>query len=105
MPAAPADKLQLVPGRENVPVPSLAKLTEPVGVVAPVAEVSVTVAVQTEPEFTVTEPGTQLTTVEVGAAAGGVTVTVAVFELVVWEESPPKLALSVWDPVPIWLGL
>src|SRR3989442_13054603 len=85
--------LQLVPG-ENVPVPSLAKLTEPVGVEGD-AEVSVTVAVQTEPEFTVTEPGTQLTTVEVGAAAGGVTVTTAVFELVVWEESPPKLALSV----------
>ena len=72
MPAAPANKLQLVPG-ENVPVPSLAKLTEPVGVEGD-AEVSVTVAVQTEPEFTVTEPGTQLTTVEVGAAAGGDTV-------------------------------
>src|SRR5256885_1017189 len=55
VPAAPANKLQLVPG-ENVPVPSLAKLTEPVGVEGD-AEVSVTVAVQTEPEFTVTEPG------------------------------------------------
>ena len=65
MPAAPADKLQLVPG-ENVPVPSLAKLTDPVGVVAPVAEVSVTVAVQTEPLLTVTDAGTQPTTVEVG---------------------------------------
>jgi len=105
VPAAPADKLQLVPGRENVPVPSVVKLTEPVGVVAPVAEVSVTVAVQTEPLLTVTDAGTQFTAVVVGAAAGGVTVTVAVFELVVWEESPPKLALSVWDPVPIWLGL
>src|SRR2546422_119544 len=70
--AAPANKLQLVPG-ENVPVPSLAKLTEPVGVEGD-AEVSVTVAVQTEPEFTVTEPGTQLTTGDVGAAAGGDTV-------------------------------
>ena len=65
MPAAPADKLQLVPG-ENVPVPSVVKLTDPVGVVAPVAEVSVTVAVQTEPLLTVTDTGTQPTTVEVG---------------------------------------
>ena len=71
MPAAPADKLQLVPG-ENVPVPSVVKPTEPVGVVGE-AEVSVTVAVQTEPEFTVTDAGTHVTTVEVGAAAGGVT--------------------------------
>ena len=90
----PANKLQLVPG-VNVPVPSLVKPTGPVGVVAPVVEVSVTVAVQTEPVFTVTDAGTHVTTVEVGAAAGGVTVTTAVFVLVVWEESPPKLALSV----------
>src|SRR3989454_12217504 len=84
--------------------PSLAKLTEPVGVEGD-AEVSVTVAVQTEPEFTVTEPGTQLTTVEVGAAAGGVTVTVAVFGMVVWGGAPPQLAVSGRDPVPIWLGV
>src|SRR2546426_11399607 len=90
VPAAPANKLQLVPG-ENVPVPSLAKLTEPVGVEGD-AEVSVTVAVQTEPEFTVTEPGTQLTTVEVGAAAGGVTVTVAAPLLGGWGEGATKLA-------------
>jgi len=100
----PADRLQLAAG-VKLPVPSLVKPTLPVGVVAPVVEVSVTRAVQTEPVFTVTDAGTQLTTVEVGAAAGGVTVTTAVFELVVWEESPPKLALSVWDPVPIWEGL
>src|SRR2546430_50339 len=53
-----------ISGRENVPVPSLAKPTDPVGVVAPVAEVSVTVAVQTEPLLTVTDAGTQPTTVE-----------------------------------------
>ena len=72
MPAAPANKLQLVPG-ENVPVPSLAKLTEPVGVEGD-AEVSLTVAVQTEPLLTVTDAGTQFTAVVVGAAAGGDTV-------------------------------
>src|SRR2546430_824420 len=73
MQTAADNKLQRVPCG-HVLVRSLAKLTEPVGVEGD-AEVSVTVAVQTEPEFTVTEPGTQLTTVEVGAAAGGVTVT------------------------------
>src|SRR2546422_11368322 len=96
-PAAPANKLQLVPG-ENVPVPSLAKLTEPVGVEGD-AEVSVTVAVQTEPEFTVTEPGTQLTTVEVGAAAGGVTVTVAGVVLAAWGEDRHKVAVREYDAV------
>jgi len=72
----PANKLQLVPG-VNVPVPPLAKLTEPVGVVGD-AEVSVTTAVQTEPVFTVTEPGTHETPVVVGAAVGGVTVSAKV---------------------------
>jgi len=49
----------------KVPVPSLVKLTDPVGVVAPVAEVSVIVAVQTVPVLTLTDAGTQLTLVEV----------------------------------------
>jgi len=62
----------------KVPVPSLVKLTDPVGVVAPVAEVSVIVAVQTVPVLTVTDAGTQLTLVEVGWAAGGVTVSAKV---------------------------
>ena len=61
----PADRLQLVDG-VNMPVPSLVKPTLPVGVVAPVAEVSVTVAVQTAPVLTVTDAGTQFTAVEVG---------------------------------------
>ncbi len=78
MPATvPANKLQLVPG-VNVPVPSVVKPTEPAGVVAPVVEVSVTIAVQTEPVFTVTEPGTHETPVVVGAAVGGVTVSAKV---------------------------
>ena len=42
------------------------KLTEPVGVVAPLVEVSVTVAVQSEPKLTVTEAGTHVTPVVVG---------------------------------------
>ncbi len=67
MPATvPADKLQLVPGRVNVPVPSLVKPTVPVGVVAPVVEVSVTVAVQRVPVLTITEAGAQFTAVDVG---------------------------------------
>ena len=72
-----ADRLQLVAG-VKLPVPSLVKLTEPAGVVAPVAELSVTVAVQSEPELTVTEAGTQFTLVVVGSAGGGVTVSAKV---------------------------
>src|SRR2546430_17245303 len=90
MQTAADNKLQRVPCG-HVLVRSLAKLTEPVGVEGD-AEVSVTVAVQTEPEFTVTEPGTQLTTVEVGAAAGGVTVTVAGFLRVGGGGDPPNEA-------------
>ncbi len=60
----PADRLQLAAG-VKVPAPSLVKLTDPVGVVAPVAEVSVIVAVQTVPVLTLTDAGTQLTLVEV----------------------------------------
>jgi len=56
------------------PEPSLAKATLPVGVVAPVVEVSVTVAVQVVAVFTVTEAGAQLMPVVVGWAAGAVTV-------------------------------
>ena len=61
----PADRLQLVDG-VNVPVPSLVRPTLPVGVVAPVVDVSVTVAVQTVPVLTVTEAGTQFTLAVVG---------------------------------------
>ena len=61
----PADRLQLVAG-VKLPVPSLVKLTEPVGVVAPLVEASVTVAVQSEPKLTVTEAGIQFTLVVVG---------------------------------------
>ena len=61
----PADRLQLVAG-VKLPVPSLVKPTEPVGVVAPLVEVSVTVAVQRVTVLTVTDAGAQLTAVEVG---------------------------------------
>ncbi len=77
-PGAPtADRLQLVAG-VKLPVPSLVKLTDPVGVVFD-AEVSVTTAVQSVPVLTVTELGTHETPVVVGAAAaGGVTVSAKV---------------------------
>jgi hypothetical protein len=61
----PATKLQL-PEELNVPVPLERNDTDPVGVVAPELEVSVTVAVQLVPTLTVTEDGTQFTLVEVG---------------------------------------
>ena len=50
----------------KVPVPLLVKPTVPVGAVAPVDDVSVTVAVQVVAWFTTTVDGVQLTTVEVG---------------------------------------
>jgi len=60
----PAARLQLVDG-VKFPVPLVAKLTVPVGVVAPVVDVSVTVAVQIVAVLTVTEAGRQLTPVVV----------------------------------------
>ena len=42
----PAASVQLAEAGLNVPVELVVKLTDPVGVVAPVADVSVTVAVQ-----------------------------------------------------------
>jgi len=43
---APANRLQLAETGAKVPVELVVKLTGPVGVVAPVADVSVTVAMQ-----------------------------------------------------------
>ena len=66
MPAVvPAASVQLVDG-VKFPVPSLVKATAPVGVVAPVVEVSVTVAVQVVAVLTVTEGEAQFTLVDVG---------------------------------------
>ena len=73
----PAARVQLVDG-VNVPEPSVVKLTLPVGVAAPVEDVSVTVAVQVVEVLTVTAAGAHVTLVEVGCAAGGVTVTAKV---------------------------
>src|SRR2546426_413687 len=72
VPAAPANKLQLVPG-ENVPVPSLAKLTEPVGVEGD-AEIGRASCREREQISVVAVSLKKKTTVEVGAAAGGDTV-------------------------------
>ncbi len=70
---------------------SLVNETSPVN---PFNGPTVMVEVPAIPTLTVTLVGLAVR-VKSGPAAGGVTVTVAVFELVVWEESPPKLALSV----------
>src|SRR2546426_198907 len=72
VPAAPANKLQLVPG-ENVPVPSLAKLTEPVGVEGDAEEIG-RASCRERAEISVVDVGLKKKTVEVGAAAGGDTV-------------------------------
>lgn len=55
--AVPADKAQLAETGLKVPVELVVKLTEPTGVVAPDADVSVTVAVQVEGVLTITDGG------------------------------------------------
>lgn len=60
-----------VPVREHgepvkAPAPLLVNATVPVGVVAPVVDVSVTVAVQLVGEFTATDDGVHVTVVLVG---------------------------------------
>jgi hypothetical protein len=55
----------------NVPVELVVKLTEPVGVVSPVEEVSVTLAVQLVGLPTWTGEGEHCTTVDVGCGGGG----------------------------------
>jgi len=67
----PADKVQLAEVGLNVPVELVVKLTEPVGVEAPVEEVSVTVAVQLVGLPTWTGDGEHWTAVEVGCGGGG----------------------------------
>ncbi len=64
--AVPADKAQLAETGLKVPVELVVKLTEPTGVVAPDADVSVTVAVQEEGVLTCTVAGTHWMLVLVG---------------------------------------
>ena len=59
------DSPQVLDGGVKLPVPLAAKVTEPVGLVAPVEEVSVTMTVQVVIVPTVTGEGEQLTIVEV----------------------------------------
>ena len=73
----------------NVPVPLVVKLTEPVGVVAPVDDVSVTVAMHVVAWFNTTILGVQLTVVLVGCSGTVVTVKSKVSELSLWDPSPP----------------
>jgi len=54
---------------ENAPAPLLLNVTVPVGVVAPVVVVSVTVAVHEVATFTATLAGVQVTVVEVACRA------------------------------------
>ncbi len=64
--AVPADKAQLAETGLKVPVEFVVKLTEPVGVVAPDVEVSVTVAVQVEGVLTCIVAGAHWMPVLVG---------------------------------------
>lgn len=64
--AVPADKAQLAETGLKVPVELVVKLTEPTGVVAPDADVSVTVAVQVEGVLTITDSGAHWMVVLVG---------------------------------------
>jgi hypothetical protein len=77
----------------KVPVEFVVKLTVPVGVIAPVPEVSVTVAVQVVPTLSKTLAGEQLTAVDVDLR---VNVKLTVVEL----EAPVATALTV--SVSVW---
>ena len=66
-----ADRVQLAEIGLNVPVELVVKPTEPEGVVTPVAEVSVTVAVQLVGLPTWTRDGEHWIAVEVGCGGGG----------------------------------
>ncbi len=79
---APAANVQLVAG-VKVPVELVVKLTMPVGDMAPVADVSVTVTVQLVAVLTCTEPGEHATLVVVGWGGAGVTASRKVPLLVV----------------------
>ena len=72
MPAiVPGDKVQLADVGLKVPVELVVKLTEPVGPVTPVKEVSATVAVQLVGLLTWTGDGEHWIAVEVGCGGGG----------------------------------
>ena len=72
MPAiVPGDKVQLADVGLKVPVELVVKLTEPVGPVTPVKEVSATVAVQLVRLLTWTGDGEHWIAVEVGCGGGG----------------------------------
>ena len=67
----PGDKVQLADVGLKVPVELVVKLTEPVGPVTPVKEVSATVAVQLVRLLTWTGDGEHWIAVEVGCGGGG----------------------------------
>ena len=76
----------------------MVKLTVPVGVVAPVEEVSVTVAVQLVGEPAWTDAGVHCTVVVVGWGGAGVTASLNEPLLVVCVESPAYVPVMRWWP-------
>ena len=73
---------------DRVHVPEGMNVTVPVGVVAPVEDTSVTVAVQVVASPITTVVGTHATEVVVGCEVGCEMLTVALPELGEWLESP-----------------
>ena len=84
----PADKVQLAETGLKVPVELVVKPIEPVGVVAPDVDVSVTVAVQVEGVLTCTDGGAHWMLVLVGGGGGVVARSLNEPLLVEWAESP-----------------
>ena len=83
-----AEHVADAPVPDSVHVAVGVNVTVPVGVVAPVVDVSVTVAVQDVAWLTTTVVGEHDIVVVVGCAAGCETLTVALPVLVAWVVSP-----------------
>ena len=83
-----AEHVADAPVPDNVHVAVGVNVTVPVGVVAPVVDVSVTVAVQDVAWLTTTVVGEHDIVVVVGCAAGCEMLTVALPVLVAWVVSP-----------------
>src|SRR5438552_3793457 len=89
--AFPATSVHVADDGLKVPVELVVNMTVPAGVVAPVVEVSVTVAAQVVATLSWTDEGLHETVAVVGCGGGGgveVTSRVKVPELVAWVESP-----------------
>ena len=89
-------------GALNVPVEFEVKLTLPVGVEADPGEMSATVAVHVLAVLTVTDDGEQTTVVVV---VRSVTVIAVLPKLLERFGSPMKVAVRLWLPVPMTVGV